>query len=144
MPNKIYTVVKDGEELERLKTLAAARKLADAEGAEVFSDGKCVYQGNLQVVSEAADGAEEKETAAAEPAAVPVLVLTETDKAKTAKYRLKALMNVRRKPSKNAEIVAVKAGGTLVLVTEVKDGWLHLDDNTWILYEGGRWAEKVD
>ena len=143
MANKIYTVVKDGEELEQLKTLAAAKKLADAEGAEVFSENRCVYRGNLQVVSEAADGAEEKKTAATEPAAVPVLVLTETDKAKTAKYRLKALRNVRRKPSKNAEIVAVKAEGALVQVTEVKDGWLHLEDNTWILYEGGRWAEKV-
>jgi len=43
MANKIYTVVKDGEELEQLKTLAAAKKLADAEGAEVYCDGKCVY-----------------------------------------------------------------------------------------------------
>ena len=32
--NKTYTVVKDGETLKELKTLAAAKKLADAEGAE--------------------------------------------------------------------------------------------------------------
>ena len=42
MANKTYTVVKDGEELKELKSLAAAKKLADTEGAEVFCDGKCV------------------------------------------------------------------------------------------------------
>ena len=47
---KIYTVVKDGEELETLKTLTAAKKLADTEGAEVYSDGKCVYQGTVETV----------------------------------------------------------------------------------------------
>jgi len=31
MANKIYIVVKDGEELEKLKTLAVAKKQADAE-----------------------------------------------------------------------------------------------------------------
>lgn len=35
---KIYTVVKDGEELEQLKTLTAAKKLADAEGAAVYCE----------------------------------------------------------------------------------------------------------
>ena len=49
---KIYTVVKDGEELEKLKTLTAAKKLADAEGAEVYSDGKCVYQGTVSPAEE--------------------------------------------------------------------------------------------
>ena len=45
MANKTYIVVKDGEELKELKSLTAAKKLADTEGAEVFCDGKCVYQG---------------------------------------------------------------------------------------------------
>ena len=30
--NKIYIVMKNGEELEQLKTLAGAKKLADVEG----------------------------------------------------------------------------------------------------------------
>lgn len=47
MANKIYIVVKDGEELEKLKTLAAAKKLVYAEGAEVYCDGKCVYEGTV-------------------------------------------------------------------------------------------------
>ena len=42
--NKTYIVTKNGEELEQLKTLAAAKKLADAEGAEVYCDGECVYR----------------------------------------------------------------------------------------------------
>ena len=41
MANKTYIVVKDGEELKELKSLTAAKKLADTEGAEVFCDGKC-------------------------------------------------------------------------------------------------------
>ena len=40
MATKTYIVMKNGKELEQLKTLAAAKKLADAEGAEVYSDGK--------------------------------------------------------------------------------------------------------
>ena len=47
MANKTYTVVKDGEELKELKTLSAAKKLADTEGAEVFCEGECVYQGTV-------------------------------------------------------------------------------------------------
>ena len=42
--NKTYIVKRNGEELEQLKTLAAAKKLADAEGAEVYCDGECVYR----------------------------------------------------------------------------------------------------
>ena len=45
MASKTYIVVKNGEEIEKLKTLTAAKKLADAEGAEVICGGKCVYQG---------------------------------------------------------------------------------------------------
>ena len=48
---KIYTVVKDGLELDQLKTLAAAKKLADTEGAEVFCDGKCVYPGAVNAAA---------------------------------------------------------------------------------------------
>ena len=36
--NKTYIVVKDGEELKELKSLAAAKKLADAEDGTVISN----------------------------------------------------------------------------------------------------------
>lgn len=45
MASKTYIVMKNGEEIEKLKTLTAAKKLADAEGAEVICGEKCVYYG---------------------------------------------------------------------------------------------------
>jgi hypothetical protein len=46
--NKSYLVIgADGAELKTVRTLAAAKKLADAEGAEVYCDGKCVYEGTV-------------------------------------------------------------------------------------------------
>lgn len=53
--NKTYIVTKNGEELEQLKTLAAAKKLADAEGAEVYCDGECVYRADTVNNGTAAD-----------------------------------------------------------------------------------------
>lgn len=49
MANNMYSVMKDGLELSTLKTLSAAKKLADAEETEVFTGGKCVYKGVQQV-----------------------------------------------------------------------------------------------
>ena len=150
--NKIYTVVKDGEELEKLKTLAAAKKLADTEGAEVYSDGKCVYRG--AVVPE--DPAEEKveeiedkgeapvtEIVTAEPVISKKPTQPEVEEPKSERYRLKALMNVRKTPSTSGVIIGTRAEGSVVRVTGIEDGWLHLTDGTFILYEGGKWAEKL-
>ena len=39
----LYTVMKDGKALKELKTLAAAKKLAEAEKAQVLCEGKVVY-----------------------------------------------------------------------------------------------------
>ena len=147
---KIYTVVKDGEELEQLKTLAAAKKLADTEGAEVYSDGKCVYQAAPNAVEEKVEKAEEKPTEApvteivtAEPVVSRKPVQPEVEEPKSERYRLKALMNVRKTPSTNGEILGTRAEGSIVRVTGIEDGWLHLTDGTFILYEGGKWAEKL-
>lgn len=117
---KTYTVVKDGETLKELKTLAAAKKLADAEDAEVFCEGECVYQPIAPSV--------EDETA--EPVKAP-----ET-------FTLLRKMNVRKAPSLNADKVKVLGTGTEVEVAEVADDWLHLTDGTFILYEGGKNARK--
>lgn len=148
---KIYTVVKDGEELEQLKTLTAAKKLADAEGAEVYADGKCVYQGAVKTV----EGTVE-ETVAEEQVEAPVIeiitaepVISEkpkqpqVDEPKTEKYRLKSLMNVRKKPSLDATIVTTKPEGTIVRVLGIEKDWLHLADDTFIFYQDGKWADKV-
>ena len=147
---KIYTVVKDGEELEQLKTLTAAKKLADAEGAEVYCEGKCVYQGITPTVKETVEPNVEEQN---EPPVVEIItadpVISEkpkqpqVDEPKTEKYRLKSLMNVRKKPTLDSTIVTIKPEGTIVRVLGIEKDWLHLADDTFIFYQGGKWADKV-
>ena len=52
-------------------------------------------------------------------------------------------MNVRRKPTLESAILGTKPTGTVVRVLKVEDGWLHLADGSYILFEDGRYAEKV-
>ncbi|MBQ1492865.1 MAG: SH3 domain-containing protein [Blautia sp.] len=59
------------------------------------------------------------------------------------KYRLKALMNVRKKPSTEASILDTRAEGTIVRVLRIEKDWLCLADGSYILYENGKWAEKI-
>lgn len=113
---KTYIVQKNGETLKELKTLTAAKKLADAEDAEVFCEGECVY----------------KNTIAAEENTVKTPVT----------YTLLCKMNVRKAPSLTADKVTVLNAGAKVHVTEIIDDWLHLADGTYILYEGGKNARK--
>ena len=120
---KTYIVQKDGETLKELKTLAAAKKLADAEGAEVLCDGECVYQGTVDPATPAVEEAVEKVV-------------------KSATYTLLRKMNVRKEPSLTAAKVKVLNAGAEVLVTEIADDWLNLADGTFILYEGGKNARK--
>ena len=131
MANKTYTVMKDGEELKELKTLAAAKKLADAEDAEVFCEGLCVYQGTAKdsedTVSELSDAV------AQSPAKEPVTPV---------KYTLTAKMNIRKAPSKTAEIAGIAEKGTVIDVAAIENDWLHLSDGTFILYEGGKFAVR--
>ena len=148
---KIYTVMKDGEELEQLKTLTAAKKLADAEGAEVYADGKCVYQGITPTVEGTVEETvveeqvEEpvKEIITADPVISEKPKQPQVEEPKTEKYRLKSLMNVRKKPSMDSTIVTTKPEGTIVRVLGVENDWLHLADDTFIFYQGGRWSDKV-
>ena len=142
MATKIYTVVKDGEELEKLKTLAAAKKLADAEGAEVYSDGKCVYQGTVEPVEGTVEETvEEKETAETPVEKKPAEKEPEKKSDAPAQYRLKALMNVRANP--HGRIVKTLPAGTVVEVASVDNDWLHLTDGSYILFQRGEFAEKT-
>ena len=131
MANKTYTVMKDREELKELKTLAAAKKLADAEDAEVFCEGLCVYQGTAKdsedTVSELSDAVAES------PAKEPVTPV---------KYTLTAKMNIRKAPSKTAEIAGIAQKGTIVDVTAIEGDWMHLANGSYILFEGGKFAVK--
>jgi len=149
--NKTYTVVKDGENLKELKTLAAAKKLADEHGGEVLCDGKCVYQGSVETPAEPVEDviptvdtedpvgdavAEEPGEERAEEPGQPAELKTE-------KYRLKALMNVRRKPTMDGTVVTTKPAGAEVEVQGIAADWMHLKDGTFILYGGGKFAEKI-
>ena len=126
--SKTYTVVKDGTELKELKTLAAAKKVADAEAAEVYCEGECVYP--------------EAVVAPVEESHIVVEKPSQPDEGET-KYRLTALMNVRKKPSMDAQILYTRAAGTEVRVLGIVNDWLHLTDDTYILYEGGKRAVKI-
>ena len=127
---KTYAVVKDGETLKELKTLAAAKKLADAEGAEVFCEGQCVYQGTVDPVAPAV---EEETVETQEPVEAPKVPDT---------YTLLRKMNVRKAPSLKADKLKVLDTGSIVEVDVVEDDWLHLTDGTFILYEDGKNAKK--
>ena len=126
--SKTYTVVKDGTELKELKALRTAKELADAEGAEVYCEGECVYP--------------ETVVAPVEESHIVVEKPSQSDEGET-KYRLTALMNVRKKPSMDAQILYTRAAGTEVRVLGIVNDWLHLTDDTYILYEGGKWAVKI-
>ena len=127
---KTYVVVKNSVEIERLNTLTAARKLADEEGGEVFCDGLSIYKGVKEIVH-------------SEPIVAETPKQIEVEEPKTEKYRLKALMNVRKRPGLDSDILGTKPADTVVRVLEVEEGWLHLADGSYILFEDGRYAEKV-
>ena len=133
---KTYTVMKDGEEIEKLNTLVAAKKLADTEGAEVFCDGELVYKGAVK-------DAPETVIVHADPVVAEKPKQPEVKEPETERYRLKTLMNVRKKPSMYAEILSTKPKDTVVRVLGVEDGWLHLIDGSFILFEDGKYAEKI-
>ena len=125
---KIYTIVKDGETVKELKTLAAAKKLADAEAGEVLCDGETVYTA----------------TAPAITPVEPEEVLTEEPKVE--KYKLLSKMNIRIAPSLKADKVGVAETGTVVEVTANENDWLRVTNGAgevFILYGGGKYAEKV-
>lgn len=65
---------------------------------------------------------------------------------KTASYRLKALMNVRKLPSLEAEIVAHAQKDTIVDVFEIVDDWMKIrwyNGFAYILFDGGKFAEAA-
>lgn len=134
--NKTYTVVKDGETLKELKTLAAAKKLADAEGAEVLCDGRCVYLG---VVSGAEDTVEDLSDAVEETV---IETAVEAEKPAPGHYTLTSKMNIRKTPSLNAEKAGIAQKGAVVEVAAIEGDWMRLTDGTFILYAAGKYAVK--
>ncbi len=127
--NKTYIVVKDGEELKELHSLAAAKKLADAEGAVVICNGTTVYPN-------APD-----ELATAEPE----FELVDQPEPVPEKYTLTAKMNIRLAPSLDADKVGVAEPGTVVEVLGIENDWLRVKNGAgevFILFGGGKYARK--
>ena len=125
--NKTYTVVKNGEELKELKTLTAARKLADEQGGEVMCDGETIY----------AASPIEPEPEKTEEVKAPVKEME--------KYTLLSKMNIRTAPSLEADKVGIAEAGTVVEVLAIEDDWLHVRNGAgvvFILYGGGKYARK--
>ena len=145
--NKNYLVIGgNGEELKTVKTLAAAKKLADAEGGSVLVDGECVYRAAVEPVEETVEATVEApvEVEKTQPEDTTVEQPEEpVDTDQPARYRLKTLMNIRREPSTSARKIGTAKQDTIVEVKEVRKDWLHLTDGTFILYGGGEFAEKV-
>jgi len=134
MASKIFSIVKNGKVLKELKTLASAKKAADAENAEVFADGECVY-------SPVSDPAEAAVVTAPAEEAVSTEEKTVQQK-NPEKYILLQKMNVRKAPSLKAEKLGTKAKNTVVEAV-LEDDWLHLTDGTFILYDGGKFAKRA-
>ena len=126
---KIYTVVKDGETVKELKTLAAAKKLADAEGDEVLCDGETVYTADSPT-----------------PFTTPEPEEVLTEEPKVERYKLLSKMNIRIAPSLKADKVGIADTGTVVEVTSIENDWLRVKNGAgevFILYGGGKFAERV-
>ena len=154
--NKTYVVYgAEGQELKTLKSLAAAKKLADAEGGTVLSDGECVYKATQaadegQVAEQTEEHTEEQ---VVEKTEEPVAEQTEEQEmtepeplkeqpTRKQKYVLLSLMNIRSKPSMRAPIIGQARPGTVVIAQSVENDWLNTADG-YILYGDGKYAEKV-
>lgn len=125
---KIYTVVKNGKELKELKTLAAAKKLADEQGGVVVCEGTVVYTATSPIEPEIEETAEVKAP----------------DK-EAEKYTLLSKMNIRTAPSLKADKVGVAEAGTVIEVLAIEDDWLRVRNGAgvvFILYGGGKYARK--
>ena len=136
---KTYVVKKDDEIIEQFKTLVAAKKLADMAVAEVFCDGELVYAGTAKQAQEVLETA----LVHADPVVAETSEQSEVTEPSTERYRLKTLMNVRGKPSLDADILSTKPESTVVHVLGIENGWIHLMDGGFILYEDGKYAEKL-
>ena len=136
---KTYVVKKDDEIIEQFKTLVAAKKLADMAVAEVFCDGELVYAGTAKQAQEVL----ETVLVHADPVVAETSEQSEVTEPSTERYRLKTLMNVRGKPALDADILSTKPENSVVRVLGIENGWLHLIDGSFILFEDGKYAEKL-
>ena len=137
MANRTFVVMKSGEIIRELKSLSAAKKIAQAENAEVYCGDELVYpnQGETDNQTEAPNTVETQIDDGEEK---------QIDEGAEMKYRLKALMNVRVSPSLSSRKIATLLPGTIVTVVNIKNDWLHLTNGSFIFYGNGKYAERVE
>ena len=157
MANRNYVAKKNGEIIKELKSLTGAKKIAQAENAEVYcgdemvfspSDGEKEEAGTVEteapttVEKQVDDGAEKQIDEGAEKQ-IDEGAGEQIDDVEM-KYRLKALMNVRVSPSLSSRKIATLLPGTIVTVARIENDWLHLSNGSFIFYGNGKYAEKME
>ena len=145
MANITYFVKKDGEIIKELKSLTGAKKIAQAENAEVYCGDELVYpnQGETDNQTEAPNTVETQIDEGVETQ-IDDGEEKQIDDAVEMKYRLKALMNVRVSPSLSSRKIATLPPGMIVTVANIKNDWLHLTTGSFIFYGNGKYAERVE
>lgn len=142
--SKEYIVRKNGEELKTLKSLAAARKLADEQGGEVVCEGTVVYTAAVTHASEGGEAAEEKKQAKVQENPQQDSQAKPREK-KGEAYTLLSRMNIRTAPSLEADKVGVAEAGTVVDVLAVENDWLRVrkgSSEVFVLFGSGKYARK--
>ena len=132
MANKTYFVKKDGEIIKELKSLSAAKKIAQAESADVYCGDELVYSAH-GTDKEVNNGSEKEESVSVEKE-------VNNDTENVSLY----VMNVRTSPSLSSRKIATLLPGTIVTVANIKNDWLYLTNGSFILYGNGKYAEKIE
>ena len=157
MANRTYVVKKDGAIIKELKSLSGAKKIAQAENAEVYCGDELVFSPSDGGEEEACDVVKEAPTTVEKQIDEGVEKQIDDGVEKQIdegageqiddvemKYRLKALMNVRVSPSLSSRKIATLLPGTIVTVARIENDWLHLSNGSFIFYGNGKYAEKME
>lgn len=114
-------------------------KMANNKIYSVIKDGVILKNGIKNLVSA-------KELAKKENAEIycdGVLIWGPEAEKKPVKYRLKTLLNVRKEPSLESEILRTMNAGTVVDVLEIVDDWLKIGKGAYVFSNGGIFAEEI-
>ena len=153
---KSYIIMKDGTKIKTAKSLISAKAIAEAEQAEVFCNGEHIYQfttkpdttaTTLEPMGQESVSVSNDEEMPEQVNQTEAMPNKETvAEEKPTAYRLKALMNVRKSPSLQAEILDTAKRNTIVNVHEIKNDWMKVSWNNWIayiFYDNRKFAESA-
>lgn len=149
----MYEVIKDGKIIAQYKSLSYAMKRAYSEGAEVYKDGLLVRdqeQIQEQVVPdvppldhETIDEEYERIKKELDGPTPP-----QPEPFTAGKYRILTLLNVRNTPSKNGTVIDTVAKNVVVIAKTLEGDWMEIawktEPKAYILYENGKYAERID